>query len=67
MQWDAAFLNYLKNLDSKKPVIWCGDLNVSSFNLLYLFFEQSIKGTKPNQTKTKQHNTKQNKGINSDV
>jgi exodeoxyribonuclease III len=29
MKWDAAFLKYLKSLDSKKPVIWCGDLNVA--------------------------------------
>jgi exodeoxyribonuclease-3 len=28
-QWDPAFLDYLKELDSKKPVIFCGDLNVA--------------------------------------
>jgi len=27
--WDVVFLAYLKNLDAKKPVIWCGDLNVA--------------------------------------
>lgn len=27
--WDAAFLNYLKVLEQKKPVIVCGDLNVA--------------------------------------
>lgn len=27
--WDAAFLNYLKSLEAKKPVILCGDLNVA--------------------------------------
>lgn len=27
--WDAAFLNYLKDLEEKKPVIVCGDLNVA--------------------------------------
>jgi len=27
--WDAAFLKYLKNLEEKKPVILCGDLNVA--------------------------------------
>lgn len=27
--WDAAFLNYLKALESKKPVLVCGDLNVA--------------------------------------
>ncbi|RUS88380.1 hypothetical protein EGW08_003836 [Elysia chlorotica] len=28
-QWDIAFRDYLKSLDAKKPVIWCGDLNVA--------------------------------------
>ena len=28
-RWDEAFLAYLKELDAKKPVIWCGDLNVA--------------------------------------
>ncbi|MEQ8575461.1 MAG: exodeoxyribonuclease III [Fulvivirga sp.] len=27
--WDKQFLHYLKNLESKKPVILCGDLNVA--------------------------------------
>ena len=27
--WDAAFLNYLKELEKKKPVVVCGDLNVA--------------------------------------
>ena len=27
--WDADFLSYLKNLESKKPVIVCGDFNVA--------------------------------------
>ena len=29
MEWDAAFRDYLKSLDSRKPVIICGDLNVA--------------------------------------
>lgn len=29
MRWDVDFLNYLKGLDSQKPIILCGDLNVS--------------------------------------
>ena len=29
MQWEDAFLAYLKKLDEKKPVIVCGDLNVA--------------------------------------
>jgi exodeoxyribonuclease-3 len=28
-QWDADFLRYLKKLEKKKPVVWCGDLNVA--------------------------------------
>ncbi len=28
-QWDRDFLAYLKALERKKPVIWCGDLNVA--------------------------------------
>lgn len=28
-QWDVAFLKFLKKLETKKPVIWCGDLNVA--------------------------------------
>jgi exodeoxyribonuclease-3 len=27
--WDAAFLNYLKNLEASKPVVVCGDFNVA--------------------------------------
>jgi exodeoxyribonuclease-3 len=27
--WDPAFLEYVKTLDKKKPVIFCGDLNVA--------------------------------------
>ena len=29
MQWEDAFLTYIKALDRKKPVIFCGDLNVA--------------------------------------
>lgn len=28
-QWDPAFLAYCRQLESKKPVIFCGDLNVA--------------------------------------
>ncbi len=28
-EWDTAFLNYVKTLEKKKPVIFCGDLNVA--------------------------------------
>ena len=29
MEWEDAFLAYLKKLEEKKPVIFCGDLNVA--------------------------------------
>lgn len=29
MKWEADFFNYLKSLEEKKPVIFCGDLNVA--------------------------------------
>lgn len=29
MTWEEAFLSYLKKLEEKKPVIFCGDLNVA--------------------------------------
>ena len=29
MTWEDAFLSYLKELEQKKPVIFCGDLNVA--------------------------------------
>ena len=29
MQWEDAFRTYLKELEKKKPVIFCGDLNVA--------------------------------------
>lgn len=28
-KWDKVFLNYLKALEKKKPVVFCGDLNVA--------------------------------------
>ena len=28
-QWDRDFLRYLKQLEKKKPVVFCGDLNVA--------------------------------------
>ena len=32
-RWDGAFLHYLKKLEQKKPVIFCGDLNVAHTEL----------------------------------
>ena len=42
MQWEDAFLNYLKTLDTEKPVILCGDLNVAHQNI-------DLKNWKTNQ------------------
>ena len=28
-EWDVDFLNYLKELEKNKPVVFCGDLNVA--------------------------------------
>jgi exodeoxyribonuclease-3 len=32
-EWDRAFLRYLRRLERRKPVIWCGDLNVAHTEL----------------------------------
>lgn len=42
MQWEDDFLSYLKILDSEKPVILCGDLNVAHENI-------DLKNWKTNQ------------------
>lgn len=42
MEWEDCMLNYLKYLDSKKPVILCGDLNVAHQEI-------DIKNPKTNQ------------------
>lgn len=39
--WDSAFLSYLKQLEQKKPVIFCGDLNVAHT-------EDDLANPKPN-------------------
>jgi len=44
-KWDKDFLAFLKSLDSKKPVIWCGDLNVA-------YLEIDLKNPKTNKNKT---------------
>ncbi len=42
--WDPAFLAYMKQLDRKKPVIFCGDLNVAHTEL-------DLANPKPNRGK----------------
>ncbi len=33
MKWEEDFLNYINELNSKKPIIICGDLNVANENI----------------------------------
>ena len=42
MQWEDDFLAYLKKLEEKKPVVFCGDLNVA-------FAEIDLKNPKTNR------------------
>jgi exodeoxyribonuclease-3 len=42
--WDPAFLAYLKRLETKKPVLFCGDLNVAHTEL-------DLANPKPNRGK----------------
>lgn len=42
MEWEDAFLAYIKDLSSKKPLIYCGDLNVA-------FAEIDLKNPKANR------------------
>ena len=44
-EWDRLFLNYLKQLEKKKPVIICGDLNVAHTDI-------DLANPKPNYNKT---------------
>lgn len=42
MEWEDAFLSYLKSLETTKPVVFCGDLNVA-------FAEIDLKNPKTNR------------------
>lgn len=42
MTWEDAFLSYIKGLNEKKPVIYCGDLNVAHEEI-------DLKNPKPNR------------------
>ena len=42
MTWEDAFLDYIKGLSVKKPLIYCGDLNVA-------FAEIDLKNPKTNR------------------
>jgi exodeoxyribonuclease-3 len=41
--WDVDFLQYLKNLEQKKPVIFCGDLNVAHQEIDLTFPKANVK------------------------
>ncbi|RKF21514.1 exodeoxyribonuclease III [Alginatibacterium sediminis] len=45
VSWDQAFLNYLQSLESEKPVVVCGDLNVAHTEL-------DLARPKPNYNKS---------------
>ena len=53
--WDPAFLDYCKSLDSKKPVLVCGDLNVAHT-------PDDLARPKPNEGK-KGYTTEERAGI----
>ena len=42
LEWEDALARYLKTLDAKKPIIYCGDLNVAHEEL-------DLKNPKPNK------------------
>jgi exodeoxyribonuclease-3 len=42
-QWDVDFLNYLKSLENKKPVVFCGDLNVAHKEIDLTFPQANVK------------------------
>lgn len=42
-QWDVDFLHYLKSLEEKKPVIFCGDLNVAHTEIDLSFPQANTK------------------------
>lgn len=44
VRWDEAFRDYVRNLDAKKPVIICGDLNVVRSEIDAANFEESLGG-----------------------
>jgi exodeoxyribonuclease-3 len=42
-QWDVDFLKYLKSLEVKKPVIFCGDLNVAHTEIDLTYPKANVK------------------------
>ena len=44
MEWEDAFLSYLKELEQVKPVIFCGDLNVAATEMDFKNAKANEKG-----------------------
>ena len=42
-EWDVDFLKYLKNLERKKPVVFCGDLNVAHQEIDLTYPKANVK------------------------
>ena len=42
-EWDVDFLIYLKNLEKKKPVVFCGDLNVAHQDVDLTYPKANVK------------------------
>lgn len=59
-QWDKAFLNHLIELEKKKPVITCGDLNVAHRDI-------DLKNPKPNYDKNPGYFQKEIDGLDNYV
>jgi len=57
-QWDADFLHYVKQLETLKPVVVCGDLNVAHHDI-------DIARPKPNYNKSAGYTQKEIDGIDS--
>jgi len=57
-EWDKDFLNFLKKLDEKKPVILCGDLNVAHTEI-------DLANPKSNYNKTAGYTQDEIDGFNS--
>jgi exodeoxyribonuclease-3 len=60
-EWDTAFLAHLKKLEKKKPVIFCGDLNVAHQEIDLANPKQNTKnaGFTPEERKSFDHLLKQ--------
>ncbi|MDX1451370.1 MAG: exodeoxyribonuclease III [Oleiphilaceae bacterium] len=56
-QWDRDFLNYLKSLEQRKPIIVCGDLNVAHRDI-------DLARPKPNYNKSAGYMQEEIDGMN---